>query len=144
MVYGLAYSSQALADFNDESLLELADNAAAKNKTLGISGYLFYRDGLFLQYLEGEQKIVQNLMAKIATDPRHKILSSVSLPTCPDRIFPHWYMRFLGSTLPASKTPTLEDELIFILETTAKDHYSSEEVADAILHVTQRIARLDW
>ncbi|MGJ8726513.1 MAG: BLUF domain-containing protein [Roseibacillus sp.] len=144
MGFGIAYSSQALTDFDDETLLELADNSAAKNEKSGISGYLYYRNGLFLQYLEGEQQNVENLMARIAIDPRHNVLSTVPLAIGSKRIFPHWYMRFLGSNLPHNNAPTLEDELIFILETTAKEHYSNDEVADAILHVTQRIARLDW
>lgn len=144
MVFGLAYSSRALTDFDDESLLELADNAAAKNETLGISGYLYFRDKLFLQYLEGDQKAVEDLMAKIATDPRHEILSTISLPSCPERIFPHWYMRFLGSDLPKTSGATLEDELSFILETTSSEGYCSEEVAEAVTHVTKRIAALDW
>lgn len=144
MVFGLAYSSQALTAFDDESLLELADCAAAKNEQLSITGYLHFRDELFIQYLEGEQKAVEDLMAKITTDPRHEITSVVPLPSCPERIFPHWYMRFLGKDLPSTSAPTLEDELSFILATTAKDNYSTEEVAEAIHHVTRRIASLDW
>lgn len=144
MVFGLAYSSRALTAFDDEALLELADCAAAKNEQLGLTGYLYFRNKLFIQYLEGEQKAVENLMAKIKTDPRHEVTSIVPLPSCPERIFPHWYMRFLGSDLPKTQTPTLEDELSFILETTAKDNYSTDEVAEAILHVTRRIASLDW
>jgi hypothetical protein len=144
MVFGLAYSSRALTAFDDEALLELADCAAAKNEQLGVTGYLYFRNELFIQYLEGEQKAVEDLMAKITTDPRHKILSIVPLPSCPERIFPHWYMRFLGSDLPTSTAPTLEDELSFILDTTAKDNCGTEEVAEAILHVTGRIASLDW
>lgn len=144
MVFGLAYSSRALSGFDDEALLELADNAAVKNEELGITGYLYFRGNLFMQYLEGEQSAVEELMAKIATDPRHEVLSSIALPSCSDRVFPHWYMRFLGSELPATETPTLEDELVFILDTTSQENYATEDVADAVLHVTQRIAALDW
>lgn len=144
MVFGLAYSSLAQTEFDDEALLALADFAAAKNETIGITGYLYYREGLFLQYLEGDQKAVEELMAKIVLDPRHRVLSTVSLPFGRERIFPHWYMRFLGSDLPGKSGPTLEDELAFILETTAKEHYCSDEVAAAVLHVTRRIALLDW
>ena len=143
-MFGLAYSSQAISDFDEELLMDLADRSAEKNEKRGISGYLYFRNNLFLQYLEGEQQTVENLMSKISQDPRHKVLTSVTLPDISERIFPHWYMRFLGSDLPQFKNPTLEDELLFILETTAKEHYSSPEVADAIVHVTQRIAHLDW
>ena len=144
MVYGLAYSSRALTAFDDQALFKLADDAASKNEKLGVTGYLYFKDELFMQYLEGEQKVVEELMAKIATDSRHEITSSIPLPSCPDRVFPHWYMRFLGQEFPASSAPTLEDELSFILETAVKNNYNTEEVAQAILHVTGRIASLDW
>ena len=115
MGFSLTYSSQALTDFDDESLLELADNSAARNEPLGITGYLYYRDGHFIQYLEGEQKAVEELMARIASDPRHTILSEVPLPPQPSAIFPHWYMRFLGSNLPQKQAATIEDELLSLI-----------------------------
>ena len=144
MVSGLAYSSRAREAFDDETLLELSNFAAAKNQSLGITGYLYYRNEFFMQYLEGPQKTVENLMAKITTDPRHQILSTISLPSYSERIFPHWYMRFLAEIPPTIQLPTLEDELRFIIDTTSQEQYERDEVADAILHVTQRIATLDW
>lgn len=144
MVFGLAYSSRAQCNFQDEDLLCLADAAAAKNEQLGVTGYLYFRQGLFLQYLEGTREAVETLMAKIALDVRHEILATIPLPEVPERIFPHWYMRFLGSELPAAPGPTLEDELRFILETTSQAPDEVEEIAPAIFHVTRRIASLDW
>lgn len=143
MVFGLAYSSRAATDFDNESLLELADWCAEKNQTRDITGYLYFRNGIFIQYLEGEQKAVESLMAKIIADPRHEVGPSISMPSS-ERIFPHWYMRFVGSDLPKKNSQTLEDELTFILETTAKEDYRNEEVGEAIQHVTRRIASFDW
>lgn len=140
MFFALAYSSRSLVDFDDESLLELADCAAAKNEKISVTGYLYYRDGTFLQYIEGEQSQVEMLMAKISQDPRHELISTHVLPKIPELVFPHWYMRFLSSDLPARTAPTLEDELTFILDNTSAD----EDVTDAIVHVTSRIASLDW
>ena len=144
MIFGLAYSSRAVDHLDEDALLELAEVAATKNEQLGITGYLYYRDKLFLQYLEGEQCAVEKLMAKITDAPRHQILTSIPVQTESKRIFPRWYMRFLGSNPPINRIPSLEDEFQFILDTTASEQYESKEVADAILYVTQRIALLDW
>lgn len=144
MVFGLAYSSRAQTAFDDQQLEDLANAAGAKNQQMNITGYLYYRDGLFMQYLEGEQEKVEALMGKIIADERHHVFSTIILPKIKKRVFPYWYMRFLSSDLPHTQAPTLEDELAFILETSAQENYSSTEVADAIQHVTKRIASLDW
>ena len=73
---------------DEDALLELAEVAATKNEQLGITGYLYYRDKLFLQYLEGEQCAVEKLMAKITDAPRHQILTSIPVQTESKRIFP--------------------------------------------------------
>lgn len=140
MFFALAYSSRSLVEFDDEALLELADHAAAKNEEVDVTGYLYYRDGVFLQYIEGERSQVEGLMAKIATDPRHKLIATHVLPAIEKLVFPHWYMRFLSSELPMRAAATLEDELTFILDKSSPE----EDVTDAILHVTRRIAALDW
>lgn len=127
-------------DFDDEALLELADSAAAKNEEVNVTGYLYYRDGTFLQYIEGERSQVEMLMGKISQDPRHELISKHVLPRISKLVFPHWYMRFLSNDLPRRAAPTLEDELTFILDNSGAD----EDVTAAIVHVTSRIASLDW
>lgn len=127
-------------EFDDEALLELADHAAAKNEEVAVTGYLYYREGLFLQYIEGERSQVEALMSKIAADPRHELIATHLLPAIESLVFPHWYMRFLSSDLPTRTAPTLEDELTFILDKSSP----GEDVTGAILHVTRRIAALDW
>ncbi len=144
MVFGLAYSSRAVTTFCEDSLLSLADGASARNQQLDITGYLYFRDGFFMQYLEGPQTTVEALMTKIQKDPRHQILSTIALPSNQKRVFPHWYMRYLGADLPRLQRDTLEDELSFILKTSSQENYHSTDVADAVVHVTQRIAALDW
>ena len=43
-----------------------------RNKKQDISGFLFYKDGTYLQLLEGEFEKVNALFYKIVKDPRHK------------------------------------------------------------------------
>jgi len=42
------------------------------NPVYGITGALYYRYGRYLQIIEGESKKIDNLMANILKDTRHK------------------------------------------------------------------------
>lgn len=144
MIFACAYCSLTEQNFSDEELLELADHAARKNQALGISGYLHYRDYVFLQYIEGEREVVESLMNKIESDPRHTFITTVTLPQIVGRQFPHWYMRFLGNDFPRDGKVTLEEELSSILEMTSKNQFTQDDAAFAIQRVTERIVGFDW
>ncbi|WP_411845539.1 BLUF domain-containing protein [Roseibacillus persicicus] len=142
MIFGIAYTSLALTNFDDKSLQELSQAAAEKNKSLDITGYLYYDNQLFMQYLEGRKEDVEALMTAIKDDPRHRVFVAVPLARIEKRIFPDWSMRYLPDDLPFDEKITLEDELAQIFEMTMENNLHSDEVAEAILNVTQRIATL--
>ena len=73
-------------------LKELAATSVSKNKVSGITGFLVYSNGHFLQYLEGEASILQKLLNKIHNDPRHEILDEVTLQESEEKVFPEWAM----------------------------------------------------
>lgn len=144
MIFACAYCSLTELNFNDEELLELADYASQKNEALGVSGYLYYRDFVFLQYLEGEKETVKGLLAKIEADPRHTFITTVDLPAQRHRQFPHWYMRFLGNDIARDGRKTLEEELSLILEMTSQRKFSQADASFAINNVTKQILGFDW
>ena len=43
-----------------------------RNTKAGITGLLLYKEGSFMQVLEGEEKPVKALFSKISHDPRHR------------------------------------------------------------------------
>lgn len=90
----LVYISQAKTDFELESLLELAEQAAASNEKGDISGYLWFKDNQFLQYIEGDATAVDQLMRSIETDKRHEVLYHVEDYALAERRFPDWRMRY--------------------------------------------------
>jgi hypothetical protein len=53
---------------------------------------LLYKDGNFMQVLEGEEAPVQALYAKIRRDPRHRGVLSLLQGPVDDRQFPSWSM----------------------------------------------------
>lgn len=67
----LVYVSSAATPFGKAELQELLTKSRAKNSALGITGMLLYKDGNFMQMLEGEDNAVRQLFDTIIEDPRH-------------------------------------------------------------------------
>jgi hypothetical protein len=67
----LVYVSSATTPFSNAELLELLTKSRIKNSALGITGMLLYKDGNFMQLLEGEDNTVRQLFETISRDPRH-------------------------------------------------------------------------
>ncbi len=94
MVHQILYSSAGLVGFDDDQLLELLKVARSNNSKLGVSGMLLYAEGSFIQVLEGEQKVVEELFAKIEKDPRHGEARVLLKCDVPKRTFTDWSMGF--------------------------------------------------
>jgi Sensors of blue-light using FAD len=90
----LFYVSSGVKRFAQDELLQLLDKARQNNEKLGITGMLLYRDGDFMQALEGDGIQVRALAAKIARDPRHKNVCVLLDSRCTEREFPDWSMGF--------------------------------------------------
>ena len=102
-MFSLVYLSRASERFEETSLLELLKTSRENNASLGVTGLLLYKDGNFLQLLEGEQATVQKLYAKIESDPRHYNVTTLMEGPLDQRQFPAWSMGFrdLRSIIPA-------------------------------------------
>ena len=68
----IVYVSAAVELLSDEALQALLEKAREKNARLGITGLLLYRDGNFMQVLEGPASEVDRLYAEIEKDRRHR------------------------------------------------------------------------
>lgn len=94
MYCALVYTSTAVHRFSANELEGLLDVARANNSRLDVSGMLLYREGSFMQLLEGEQSTVEMLFDKITADPRHVGMTVVSKQFIAERSFPAWSMGF--------------------------------------------------
>ena len=65
-----------------------------KNLRLHITGLLLYRQGEFMQALEGEEATVRALFATIRKDRRHERIHLLTTVAVPRRQFPRWSMGF--------------------------------------------------
>lgn len=64
------------------------------NPRHNVGGVLCYRDGNFLQCLEGEAREVESVYKKIATDPRHQDVKILSRRPVASRRFKSWSMKY--------------------------------------------------
>jgi hypothetical protein len=88
------YASCAAADFREQDIPALLDNARANNLRRDITGMLLYIDGSFFQILEGEEPVVGRAFEIIRCDPRHKRVTQIILEPIAERDFAQWTMGF--------------------------------------------------
>jgi hypothetical protein len=136
-MFALAYASRACAPFQEAELTELAQFASEKNRRLDVTGYLNFCDGVFFQFLEGEESVVRDLMAKIVADERHTVVNRVDLGERPTRLFPDWSMRYVSRS--EMRAIRMEDVLENVLLTMLERTFGADKVRDTILRLAERI-----
>lgn len=90
----LIYVSSAVDLFTEDELIALLEKARKKNSALDITGMLLYRDGNFMQLLEGPKDAVYFLSETIRGDPRHSGFLSLLDQETNTREFAEWRMGY--------------------------------------------------
>lgn len=90
----LVYVSFATHDLTDQELKNILTVSRQNNKQLGVTGMLLYREGFFIQALEGEEAVVKQLYERISQDPRHHHVTTVVTYPIQERQFADWNMGF--------------------------------------------------
>ncbi|MVO08394.1 bluf domain protein [Flavobacterium sp. TP390] len=93
-MYRIIYLSSATTKFTNEEILTLLNASRKNNEANEITGLLLYSDGNFLQIIEGKQKKIKALYAKINMDQRHRNIIKVFEGKVSHRIYPKWHMGF--------------------------------------------------
>jgi hypothetical protein len=99
----ILYISEAKVAFSPDDLNELAVSSGIKNDRLGITGYLYFEKGLFLQYIEGEGESLDLLYHTIASDTRHRVTGFIT-EDLDERRFPNWSMKNIGEVMGENST----------------------------------------
>ena len=73
---------------------DLLTRSRQRNSLLNVSGMLIYKDGNFMQLLEGDQATVEALYRRIDKDTRHAGICKLLGGFTPQREFPNWSMGF--------------------------------------------------
>lgn len=90
----IIYVSAAREPMSDAQLENLLRVAQARNARLGITGLLLYRDGNFMQLLEGPEAAVKEVFRAIEQDPRHHMVTRILDESGLPREFAGWSMAF--------------------------------------------------
>ncbi len=93
-MFSLVYVSSATHLLSNQDPVRLLQQSREKNVRLGVSGMLLYKDGNFIQVLEGPEKNVRDLYLTISKDHRHKGLIVLLEEKIAERRFPDWSMGF--------------------------------------------------
>jgi hypothetical protein len=93
-VFSLTYVSSATMPLTPAQLRALLETCNRRNRQRDVTGMLLYKDGNFMQVLEGEEPSVKAVHETIARDPRHRGLITLLQGTTPGRQFAAWSMGF--------------------------------------------------
>jgi len=104
----IIYSSQATEAFDESGLDALLEQCRENNAAVDLTGMLLYRDGRFLQVLEGPEEPLRALMDVLATDERHTGLRVLFEEPLSTRQFPNWTMGFQRADDDAADTGAAE------------------------------------
>jgi hypothetical protein len=94
VLYSLLYVSTAQVLFTPPRIEELLATSRANNARDHITGLLLFRDGAFMQFIEGPEAAVERVFRKIKADERHFAIETISEGSIPRRRFPGSPMGF--------------------------------------------------
>lgn len=93
----IVYESQASESLTEADVLEILRKSQVCNNRAGISGLLVFKDGRFLQFIEGPPQEVKALYARITEDPRHRDLRLLNETGSDSLLMPTWAMAYTSS-----------------------------------------------
>lgn len=128
VLHQILYVSKSVSIFDKQKLEELLRLSKTRNKLNGITGYLYYEKGYFLQYIEGyNKKDIYNLLNILLKDKRHNILNWLIKDSTRIRRFSDWSMRCIR--IQELRSLGLEGTIIDCMESLAnkKDLSFSED-----------------
>ena len=135
----LVYISTARTPFADNGLMELMHSFQANNLQTGITGVLLYKNGNFIQLLEGAGEAVSALYARITRDCRHYNCIQIFDRPAENRLFPDWSMGFR----PQNTMSTVEQGAIsqFLALVNTSRPQSDDTTTPTALKLLERFAR---
>lgn len=132
-VVHVLYCSTAQHLFTEDELADLLEQTRVNNERQAITGLLSYREGHFVQVLEGPGPEIERLYALLERDPRHHQLHVLSRGAGPLHRFPDWrvalakapqdcywlipYVEARLHQLLKPQVPIVESPLSFLLNT---------------------------
>ena len=140
-MFSLTYVSSAVTPFTPKQLRDLLAVCRENNRRREITGMLLYKDGNFMQALEGIESKVRESHQIIAADPRHHGLITLLQGSVPEREFSDWTMGFRDLGVDIDNPEGYSEFLNLPL--TAKDFQANPTKAHKLLLMFKKTMRAD-
>lgn len=88
------YISTPTRSMSTEDFTQILNSSRLNNIQMGVSGMLLFTGSEFIQTLEGEEKVVEELLATIKQDPRHRDFRILEKKKIAAREYADWTMAF--------------------------------------------------
>lgn len=109
-IFQLVYRSRAAADLEiGREIPEILSRARPRNLSLGVTGLLIFRQGAFLQLLEGPEEGVRALFERIRLDRRHEEVVILAEARAAARLYDRWSMAYVDDRLASGSAESLFD-----------------------------------
>ena len=93
-LYSLIYVSAAINEIDSPTIAQILESARRHNELFEVTGLLLYKEGNFMQVLEGSPAAVHVTMERIIRDSRHHNITVLLKQAIPERHFGLWSMAF--------------------------------------------------
>lgn len=115
-IQSVVYVSRETTPFDPLKLTGLQEQSSRKNARVGVTGYLCYDRKRFVQCIEGQPEVVEELFQTIHSDERHEVLAWDSAVSPEGRRFPDWGMKWVTTAdlLEISMEHLLTDHLLLL------------------------------
>jgi hypothetical protein len=98
MLRRILYSSVRPPGLTDAEVIRtIAVPSRERNLIDGVTSCLWFGPGCFVQVLEGEEGVLDALMERITSDPRHGNIHILSRSTAALRLFDGWPLKLVGA-----------------------------------------------
>ena len=108
----LAYTSTASEAVDGSDVFAIVAVSARNNVESELTGVLLFKDGLFLQIIEGPGASINTLMSRLERDNRHSDIRTIARKPITQRAFPKWNMKRLFNLATGSDTSEVRAKLM--------------------------------
>lgn len=132
----LVYVSSASRQVDEKDLMQLITAARKNNEANQITGLLLYKDGNFMQAIEGPDDAVEKLFDHVRRDARHHGVLQLLKEPIDERRFPKWSMALHHVDNLSAEHQALIDP--FLKDSLAAESYKTNPTAAMKLLLTFR------
>lgn len=133
-------ASEAKIPFDQRTLKKLHDEYVKRNRELGLTGYLSWKNNRFFQYLEGPENAIDEAIESIDNDQRHSILRTLRLGPIEQRRFSRWDMlNITGAGIPDIR---IQDLIEDVMKSTVGNVFAETESRRLILEMLEQMSKL--